>query len=441
MKTNLFDREIKKIRRQTLSPNRRKRLSRLYPECRPEEKAAEQDAKRLWMAAIALAAGSVLTVAALLVGGASEIQMLERPAPGAGSRTEVLQVQQGDHVATVDLELAERRLTEEERETRLDQAEAEMCILFLGENPDVEHVSLPLNLSAECPVDGVTAWWNPEETELVHPDGTIAEETVFGADGRTTVLELNLKDGETERVVPVTVSLRDRENPESGKEASAERALQKLVEENPEETEVLLPGEIDGQPVTYRRDGDLPAGIFLILGLLAAGVFLFYPEQRMREEEKKREEELALAYSEFVAKIRVLTGAGLSLRSTWKRLAEEYEADRAKGGKRKILYEEVCRTERELSQGVLEEEVYSRFAGRIGQGAYLRLGGLLESHIRNGIRGFSALLAAESAEAFRERLQLARRQGEQISARLLIPLLLLFALILVLLMVPAFFSL
>lgn len=78
---------------------------------------------------------------------------------------------------------------------RLDQAEAEMCILFLGENPDVEHVSLPLNLSAECPVDGVTAWWNPEETELVHPDGTIAEETVFGADGRTTVLELNLKDG------------------------------------------------------------------------------------------------------------------------------------------------------------------------------------------------------------------------------------------------------
>ena len=421
MKTNLFDREIKKIRRQPLSPNRRKRLSRLYPECRPEEKAAEQDAKRLRMAAIALAAGSVLTVAALLVGGASEIQMLERPAPGAGSRTEVLQVQQGDHVATVDLKLAERRLTEEEREMRLDQAEAEMCILFLGENPDGEHVSLPLNLSAECPVDGVTAWWNPEETELVHPDGTIAEETVFGADGRTTVLELNLKDGETERVVPVTVSLRDRENPE--------------------ETEVLLPGEIDGQPVTYRRDGDLPAGIFLILGLLAAGVFLFYPEQRMREEEKKREEELALAYSEFVAKIRVLTGAGLSLRSTWKRLAEEYEADRAKGGKRKILYEEVCRTERELSQGVLEEEVYSRFAGRIGQGAYLRLGGLLESHIRNGIRGFSALLAAESAEAFRERLQLARRQGEQISARLLIPLLLLFALILVLLMVPAFFSL
>ena len=56
-------------------------------------------------------------------------------------------------------------------------------------------------------------------------------------------------------------------------------------------------------------------------------------------------------------------------------------------------------------------------------------------------RTFSALLAAESAEAFRERLQLARRQGEQISARLLIPLLLLFALILVLLMVPAFFSL
>ena len=119
MKTNLFDRKIKKIRRQPLSPNRRKRLSRLYPECRPEEKAAEQDAKRLRMAAI------VLTVAALLVGGASEIQMLERPAPGAGSRTEVLQVQQGDHVATVDLELAERRLTEEEREMRLDQAEAE----------------------------------------------------------------------------------------------------------------------------------------------------------------------------------------------------------------------------------------------------------------------------------------------------------------------------
>ena len=226
------------------------------------------------------------------------------------------------------------------------------------------------------------------------------------ASGKTVYEENETQEEESEGSQEGTTSGgEDVENESSAMILENEEVTEE--DQNPEETEVLLPGEIDGQPVTYRRDGDLPAGIFLILGLLAAGVFLFYPEQRMREEEKKREEELALAYSEFVAKIRVLTGAGLSLRSTWKRLAEEYEADRAKGGKRKILYEEVCRTERELSQGVLEEEVYSRFAGRIGQGAYLRLGGLLESHIRNGIRGFSALLAAESAEAFRERLQLA----------------------------------
>ena len=246
----------KHIFRTHLSPTRRKRLSRLYPECRPEEKAAEQDARRLRMAAIGLAAGGILAVAALLVGRAPEVQTLERPSPGAGSRTEELQIEQNGQAGRVELELSERRMTEAEREERLDQAEAEMRRIFLGENPDADHVSLPLALSAECPVDGVTAWWNPEETDLVHPDGTLSEEA-FGADGRETVLELNLSDGESERVVPVTIRLVDHALSD-GENDPLEKALKTAVEEHPEETAVVLPGEIAGQPVTYRRGSDMP---------------------------------------------------------------------------------------------------------------------------------------------------------------------------------------
>ena len=424
-----------------LSSSRRKLLMKLYPECHPEEEAAKQDARRIRAAAVCLIAGGILAIAVFSAGKAPAIRQLFRPEPGEGSRREVLYIEKDGIQDMVELEIAERQLTQREREERLDQAEAAMRQLVLGENPDADHVTLPLNLNAECPVDGISAWWNPKDMNLVHPDGTIASGFGSGEDGRETILELNLSDGTEERTIPVTIRLFDGEAAGKSGNGAWKMALEQAEAEHREESVIHLPAEIEGQSVTYRQEEGIPVICFPVLGLLAAVGCWFYPEQKMKEEAKKREEELAVSYSEFVAKIRILTGAGLSVRNTWKRLAESYEEERAKGGKRKILYEEVCRTERELTQGALEEGAYSRFAARIGQGAYLRLGGLLESHRKNGSKGFSSLLEAESAEAFREQLQLARRQGERISGRLLIPLLMLFALVLVLLMVPAFFSL
>ena len=139
----------------------------------------------------------------------------------------------------------------------------------------------------------------------------------------------------------------------------------------------------------------------------------------------------------MVGKLNVLTGAGLPIRQAWERMVREADL---KDGKRRYLYEEMALTVHAMEQGAGEEMAYRDFGKRCGLPPYLRLGSLLEANGRKGTKGLAVLLEKEAADAFEERLQLARKQGEEVSSKLLFPMVLLFGLVLVLLMVPAFLA-
>ena len=118
----------------------------------------------------------------------------------------------------------------------------------------------------------------------------------------------------------------------------------------------------------------------------------------------------------------------------------QYRRSRRAGGEKRILYEEMLLSWNALSQGAHEERIYAEFGRRCGLQSYLRLGSLLESNIRKGSRGLLPLLRQEAEQALEERLRMARKQGEETSSRMLLPMLMLFALVLVILMAPAMMS-
>jgi hypothetical protein len=166
----------------------------------------------------------------------------------------------------------------------------------------------------------------------------------------------------------------------------------------------------------------------------------YLQDKRLTEAVDRRNRQMLLDYGEFVGELTVLTGAGLSVRQAWNRIVFNMQAGQEKGAERKYLYREMLLTKNAMDRGVAEEYAYKDFGRRCGQPPYLRLGSLLETNVRKGSKSLNVMLRQEAEDAFGDRMQLARREGEKISSKLLIPMMLQFVLVLIILMVPAFMS-
>jgi len=70
----------------------------------------------------------------------------------------------------------------------------------------------------------------------------------------------------------------------------------------------------------------------------------------------------------------------------------------------------------------------------------MKLASLLEQNQRTGVAALRTILAAEMTLAWEERKNLARRLGEEAGTRLLLPLFLMLLVVMIVMVVPAFFS-
>lgn len=110
------------------------------------------------------------------------------------------------------------------------------------------------------------------------------------------------------------------------------------------------------------------------------------------------------------------------------------------GGQKRFAYEEIVFTCQEMENGVSEQEAYQRMGMRMGTGAYRSLAVLLTQNLKKGSKGLLELLKQESQEAFEERRRQAKTTGEKASTKLLLPMGMMLAVVLVILTVPAFLS-
>ena len=71
---------------------------------------------------------------------------------------------------------------------------------------------------------------------------------------------------------------------------------------------------------------------------------------------------------------------------------------------------------------------------------YTKLGALLSQNLRKGSKGLSQLLKLESIQAMENRKSRAKRMGEETSTKLLLPMFAMLAVVMILVIVPAFLS-
>ncbi len=214
-------------------------------------------------------------------------------------------------------------------------------------------------------------------------------------------------------------------------------AMEQAEEETAQEASYRLPRAVQNVELSFRekvRD----KSPFLFLLLLMAGIGSFFAmDSELHGNIEKREREMKLDYPHVISKLALYLGAGMSVRRAFERMGLAYEERREKG-ERRYAYEEVLRMLHEMGGGISESDAYERFGRRCRVRSYTRLSSLLMQNLRKGNDALLTVLQEEAQASYEERRGIAKQLGEEAGTKLLVPMVMMLAVTLVMIMVPAY---
>ena len=174
------------------------------------------------------------------------------------------------------------------------------------------------------------------------------------------------------------------------------------------------------------------AGIMLLP--MASVLMWVLSDRRLEGRYRHRCRILTREFPDFVSKLALLTGAGLHVRQALRRLAGNPDTSRG------LLQAEVARVLASIDGGMPENQAWSELAEQCRIREIAALSGILIQHSRLGGGELSAELRRMASDSWETRKLAARRMGEEASAKLILPLAILFLAVLLVSVAPAFMA-
>ena len=167
--------------------------------------------------------------------------------------------------------------------------------------------------------------------------------------------------------------------------------------------------------------------IFLGISALIAFMCYYYFFNQASNELQKRSEAYLSQFPNVVSSVALLVNAGMILRDAWRQIA--YSDD-------KEINEQMQFVCADIDNGVGEKEAYYAFASRCASNEIKKFVSILVQAMEKGSKDLANVLVAQSQELWNTRRETALKKGELASNRLLIPILLIFAGILIMIIGP-----
>ena len=287
--------------------------------------------------------------------------------------------------------------------------------------------------------NGIGLRFLSSDTTLLSDYGTVFTDEL-SAEGQALMLSVTLSYKGAEKQYELPLVLKKKPEPEAGEKEKLETLLENADREGAAEDALILPETLEGRALRFEAVTASPY-VVLLLFLLLAGLMLILPGEKIKSEYRKRNAALISDYPKLLLKLETLIGAGLSIRSAFLRIVADYERQRAEGGARQYVYEEMRLTAEELKQGGSEGRAYLEFGRRIGLHSYVKLGTMLSQSVRQGISGLSENFEEEMRSAMEQKKNEALKKGEEAGTRILFPMMLMLAVVIASLVVPALMSL
>lgn len=349
----------------------------------------------------------------------------------------------------VVLEVNARQLTEEELGQRVQNAFAYLEKNMQGENASLAEIrnSLDYNLDfAQFPFD---TYFSSSDYSVIDSDGMVHND-------RKHLISVGYTEMEIEQGIPVDIQVelwygencfqRQYQVTVFEQELSLVEAERKEIEQRLQEIEqdaiyeegFSIPTVIDGVQIV-RSDVTEVTGIHvLVVGFLIIGLLGLREVENKKKQEQERKDCLLRSYAWFINEMVLLLGAGMQIRNILALMVKENEETCT--DYRKTLLVEVKQAVHSLELGMTEEQVYYRLGRNIGIPCYTKIMTLLQQNTKHGGKGLAAMLEQEEIAALEQRKNLAKRYGEEAGTKLLGPMVLLLLVIMLMIMIPAFWS-
>lgn len=355
-------------------------------------------------------------------------EFVERNEMGGGSRYyELRGVWENKKEEKFQIEVPPKQLNSKEFSVYVERLERELPTVIKGENPSLREVSNSLYLPETYLYSEIRLSYEYDSRYI----GYQGEVLDFPEDEKEMKIKVTCHYENMEKSFELDIRLIQGIQEDK---SSLKDEVQALVGQEMNQKTIRLPQEIEGERITFlSRDWSiLPKIIFG--GLLVGVLIQLLMKQNIDTMLKKRKIEIEKDYGEVVIGLMLFIGAGYSLRRAIEMIVIEYRRKKIK----RYLYEELERAYRELEGGVSESIVYQSLGERSRSNLVLRLTEILSGYLKKGNQGLVNLLEEEAKSAMEQRKLLAIKEGEEVSIKLLGPMMGMLFVVLVLLMFPAF---
>lgn len=350
--------------------------------------------------------------------------------PGEGIKKYSFQATVEDcYLEDVSIEVPERNYTNEECEELSKKCREEVLRKMLGKNYDLRNITEDLCFFEELEGYPFSYAFLTDKPEKIGSSG-----------------EILVTDGFTAKVIVKyayedffdSFSIKIKVNPGLFvKQRIYEKEILAEVKKESETDSVSLPQNIDGKKVQYSLAGERRNPVFLLLGVVACVGVMYGKRVETRKKKHQIKEEIIDEYPVVLQKMSMYLASGMTIRSIWQAI---YEEGVKKKGKEAPFYMQMGISINELKSGISEGLSYTRFGERTQVMEIVRFTALLSQNLKKGSSKLKDLLDEESGKAFMEKKQRAVKKGEQAGTKLLLPMMILLIDVLIIIMVPAFWT-
>lgn len=338
----------------------------------------------------------------------------------------------------LDITIEEREYKREEIEKLYKECETIVSNKLLNENKSFDHVET--NLKTVDKVEGYPFYiqWETSDYDLISPDGTILKPS-SEYEKCTLTAFFTYKNNKFEQIYNITVYSPVLDEKEKFKNEII-ASVQHMQEKTQYDSYLKLPSSIGNKMISWKESEDYtPVMVATLLFLSLLGIWIGI-DNDLAKRYRERNQILILEYAEFVSKLQLLIGSGMTVRNAFERMEADYIDSRNEGGEMKYVYEELRLCLKRLHEGENEEECLNVFGNRCNHISYKKLVTLLIQNSKKGTTGLIQALRNETKNAFEERKQLARRLGEEAQTKLLFPMILMLVVVMIIIIIPAYVS-
>ena len=333
----------------------------------------------------------------------------------------------------IEIPVSKRVYSNEEVKEAMKKGMDEILKILPGENTSLQDITTDLNPVSELSDLGLGVKWDFGDSDIIDIQGKVDNENLGESVDIDIGVTLSYESYEESYVIPARVM---------PKPLTADESLIKRFKDyisvadkkSAGKSGFYLPESFEGKKLVYHLEDSMNFHLIWIMGIIVAILLYLREKNNDRQKLEKKKRELLKDYPDIVSKLIVFIGAGLSVRQSWEGIVKDYESENKE---KRYAYEEMAKSLARLKTGTPENVVYKEFGRSCLLRQYMKLASLLEQNRKSGISTLSTLLGMESQSAWEERLNLAKREGEELNTKLLLPLFMMLLIVMMMIIVPA----